>query len=238
MVFPATFRFENFASGAPIRWEPELGVKIGVMPRNGGNADVRWFEMAPCFVFHPMNAYSESGKVIADVCRFNRPPLFDGADAAGVSLGKHAQLTRWTIDLVGGVKEEQLDDSPAEFPRLDERYTGLRYRYGYTGGRTGEASDAGFFNSIFLYDHATGKRRAHDFGPTSFTSEPVFVPRSPQSPEGEGFLLAVVYRQTENRSDLVIFDAENIEIPPLATVKLPHRIPYGFHGNWAQGIVA
>lgn len=237
MVFPATFRFENFASGSPIRWEPELGVKIGVMPRNGGNSDVRWFETDPCFVFHPMNAYSESGKVIADVCRFDRLPLFDGAEADGLFGSGSARLTRWTIDLAGGVKEEQLDESPAEFPRLDERYTGLCYRYGYTGGRTGEASDAGFFNSIFLYDHKIGQRRVHNFGPTSFTSEPIFVPRSPQSPEGEGFLLAVVYRQTENRSDVVILDAENTEAPPLATVKLPHRIPYGFHGNWAQGIV-
>jgi carotenoid cleavage dioxygenase len=49
-------------------------------------------------------------------------------------------------------------------------------------------------------------------------------------------LLAVVYHQEENRSNLVILDAENIEDQPLATVKLPHRAPYGFHGNWGQGI--
>jgi carotenoid cleavage dioxygenase len=238
MVFPATFRFENFASGSPIRWEPELGTKIGVMPRNGGNSDVRWFEMDPCFVFHPMNAYSESGKVVADVCRFDRLPLFDGADTASIAGGGHARLTRWTIDLAGGVKEERLDESPTEFPRLDERYTGLHYRYGYAGGRIGEAGDAGFFNSIFLYDHKTGRRRAHDFGPASFTSEPIFVPRSPQAPENDGFLLAIIYRQEENRSDMVILDAANVEDKPLATITLPHRIPYGFHGNWGQGIVA
>lgn len=237
MVFPATFRFENFASGSPIRWEPELGTKIGVMPRNGDNADVRWFELDPCFVFHPMNAYSENGQVIADVCRFERLPLFDGAEAEGLSGGDYARLTRWTIDLAGGVKEEQLDESPIEFPRLDERYAGLHYRYGYTGGQIGDPMDGGFFNGIFLYDHQTGRRRMHDFGQTSFPSEPVFVPRSPQAPEGEGFLLAVVYRREENRSDLVILDATNVEAAPLATVQLPHRIPYGFHGNWGEGIV-
>lgn len=237
MVFPATFRFENFASGAPIRWEPELGTKIGVMPRNSGNAAVRWFATDPCYVFHPMNAYTENGRVIADVCRFDRLPLFDGAEAEGLEKGPSALLTRWTLDLAGGtVKEERLDDSPAEFPRLDERYTGLRYRYGYAGGRIGAPTDSGVFNAIFHYDHQTGKRRVHDLGPTNFTSEPVFVPRSPQSPEGEGFLLTVVYRQEENRSDLLILDAENVEGKPLATVKLPHRVPYGFHGNWGQGL--
>ena len=237
MVFPATFRFENFASGTPIRWEPELGTKIGVMPRNGGSADVRWFEMDPCFVFHPMNAYSEKGKVIADVCRFDRLPLFGDGGALADSSANQPHLSRWTIDLVGGVKEEHRDDSPSEFPRLDERYAGLPYRYGYTGGRMGETMDGGFFNALFLYDHKSGRRHAHDFGLSSFTSEPVFVPRSPQSAEGDGFLLAVVYQQQENRSDLVILDAENIENKPVATIKLPHRIPYGFHGNWGQGIV-
>jgi carotenoid cleavage dioxygenase-like enzyme len=183
-----------------------------------------------------MNAYSENGKVIADVCHFDQLPLFDGAGSG--EKGLPARLTRWTLDLAGGtVKEERLDESPAEFPRLDERYAGLRYRYGYTGGRAGSPVDAGFFNAIFLYDHKAGRRKLHDLGSTSFTSEPVFIPRSTQSPEGEGFLLAVVYRQEENRSDLLILDAENVESKPLATVKLPHRVPYGFHGNWGQGIV-
>ena len=237
MVFPATFRFENFASGAPIRWEPELGTKIGVMPRNGSSADIQWFETDPCYVFHPMNAYSENGQVIADVCRFDRLPLFDGAEVNDLANGGSAKLTRWTLDLRGGtMKEEQRDDSPAEFPRLDERYAGLTYRYGYSGGRCGTPTDGGFFNAIFRYDHKTGSKQVCDFGPVGFPSEPIFVPRSAQSPEGEGVLLTVVYRQEENRSDLLILDAENIAHEPLATVRLPHRIPYGFHGNWGQGL--
>ena len=237
MVFPATFRFENFASGAPIRWEPELGTKIGVMPRNGTSADVRWFETDPCYVFHPMNAYSENGQVIADVCRFDRLPLFDGAEVNDLTNGNSAKLTRWTLDLRSGtVKEKLLDNSPAEFPCLDERYTGLMYRYGYSSGRCGVPTDGGFFNAVFRYDHQTGKKHVCDFGSAGFPSEPIFVPRSARSPEGQGYLLSVVYREPENRSELVILDAENIEHEPLAVVRLPHRIPYGFHGNWGQGL--
>lgn len=235
MVFPATLRPENFASGMPIRWEPELGTRIGIMPRSGGNADVRWFETEPCYVFHPMNAYARGTQVIADVCRFDRLPLFDEGGSEG--RFRPAYLTRWTFDLEKGtVTSEQRDDGFAEFPRLDERYTGQVYRYGYTAGRVGSPTEAGLFNALFLYDHVTGKRRVHDFGPTAFPSEPVFVPRSSTAPEGDGFLLTVVYRAEENRSDLVILDADAIEEPPLAVVKLPHRVPYGFHGNWGAGI--
>ncbi len=238
MVFPATLRAENLTTDSPIRWEPELGTKIGVMPRSGGSSDVVWFETDPCYVFHPMNAYTEGNRVIADVCRFPRLPLFDnegspeGLEGASVPL-----LTRWTLDLVGGaMKEEQLDDTPVEFPRLDERYTGLGYRHGYAAGRVSSAAQADPFNAIVHYDLKTGAQRTHDLSPAAFTSEAVFVPRSPQAHEGEGFLLAVVYQQEEGRSDLLILDAKNVESKPLATVKLPHRVPYGFHGNWGQGL--
>ncbi|MEE8580830.1 MAG: carotenoid oxygenase family protein [Myxococcota bacterium] len=50
--------------------------------------------------------------------------------------GSAPTLQRWEIDLSSGtVKEERLDDAAVEFPRLDERYTGQAYRYGYTGGK-------------------------------------------------------------------------------------------------------
>src|SRR5262249_33995781 len=38
----------------PFRWDDDYGARVGVMPRNGGDADVRWFEIDPCYVFHPM----------------------------------------------------------------------------------------------------------------------------------------------------------------------------------------
>ena len=50
--------------------------------------------------------------------------------------------------------------------------------------------------------------------------------------EGDGWLLAVIWRGAENRSDLAVFDATEIERGPIALVELPHRVPFGFHGNW------
>ena len=65
------------------------------------------------------------------------------------------------------------------------------------------------------------------------TSEPVFVERSADAAEGDGWILAVVYRGNENRSDLVILDAQDIIKGPIAVATLPRRVPFGFHGNWA-----
>jgi carotenoid cleavage dioxygenase-like enzyme len=226
-VFPAVFDMARAAEGEPmLSWEPERGTHVGVMPRGGDGDDVVWIETDPCYVFHPMNAHSEGERIVAEVARYPVLPLF-GADE-----GAPATLHRWTIDLAAGtLKNEQLDDDALEFPRLDERRTGLAYRHGYAAGIVGDDGQFGF-NAILHYDLHEGTRSTHRLRPGSVTGEPVFVPSSPDAAEGRGFLLAPVYRADENRSDLLVLDAENVESAPLATVKLPHRVPFGFHGNW------
>lgn len=238
MVCPAVFRLENLEKGLPmLTWEPELGTRIGVMPREGSSRDVVWFETDPCYVFHPMNGWSESGRVMADVCRYARVPLLPGSASEKGLQDLAARLTRWTFDLASGtLKEEVLDDAPSEFPRLDERRAGLAYRHGYAAGAVPGDHDRAGFDSIVHYDLAKGTRRAHRVGPQDGVGEPIFVPRTPHAPEGDGFLLALVYRGAEQRSDLLILDAQDVEAAPLARVRLPHRIPFGFHGNWAPGV--
>jgi carotenoid cleavage dioxygenase-like enzyme len=33
-------------------------------------------------------------------------------------------------------------------------------------------------------------------------------------------------------SDLVVLDAVRLEAGPVAEVRLPQRVPFGFHGTW------
>jgi carotenoid cleavage dioxygenase len=239
MVLPAVFQLDKVAEGgSPLAWRPEVGARIGVMPRNGGNADVRWFDVEPCYVFHPMNAYEDGERIVADVCRYERLPLFESGEAVDGMQDLSAKLTRWTMDLAGGaLKEERLDDSPSEFPRLDERFAGLQYRHGYAAGivKRGDEKLAGM-NAIMHYDLRTGRRAQHLLPASDAAGEPIFVPRKADSPEGEGFLLSVVYRGEEKRSDVVVLDAQNVSGAPLAIAKLPHRVPFGFHGNWGPDV--
>jgi len=130
------------------------------------------------------------------------------------------------------VKQEALDDLPIEFPRLDERRTGLPYRHGYAAGLDGALAGA---RRLVHYDLATGACERHELGAGDAVGEPIFVPRTPDAPEGDGWLLAVVYRGAEHRSDLLVLDAERLAAGPVATLKLPHRVPAGFHGNWRPG---
>src|SRR4029450_12080700 len=73
LLCPVVFSFENVkARGGVFSWEPERGTRLGVMPRNGGNADVRWFDTDPCYVFHSMNAYDVDGTIVLNVARYGR----------------------------------------------------------------------------------------------------------------------------------------------------------------------
>jgi carotenoid cleavage dioxygenase len=237
-IMPLTGSLERAFKGGPVyAWEPEKGVHIGVMPRNGSVQDLQWFRGEASYVFHPMNAFSTAdGKIICDVCEYPEAPLFPAVDGTpGDPKKALAKLVRWTFDLnaqTDQYKVEQLDDLVCEFPRLDERFAGLPYRYGYFAGDTQPPEKVGGFNVVAAIDHQTGKLDSYDVGEGCATSEPIFVPRSSSAPEGDGFLLAYVYDANRAASHLMMLDAQNLAQGPLAKAMLDHRVPYGFHGNW------
>jgi len=233
---PVTFNLEQATTGAvfPYGWDEDYGARIGVLPREGTDADVRWFEIDPCYVFHPLNAYDtddgQGGRsVVLDVIR--HPRMFDN-DRLGPNEGAPS-LWRWTVDLGGGgVKQEQLSDRAEEFPRVDERVVSRPHRFGY-GASLSVGDDLGFDGStLFKHDLVAGTTEAHEYGPGRSTAEGVFVPRSPDADEDDGWLMSYVYDATTDRSDLVVLDAKDMTGEPVATVHLPARVPVGFHGNW------
>ena len=142
MVFPATLRPENLTSGSPIRWEPELGTRIGVMPRDGGSQDMVWFETDPCFVFHAMNAYTQDNTVIADVCQFRLLPLFE---VDGEDLETNIPVfTRWSLDLTArSITQAQRDDRLSEFPPPGRTLRRPALSEGICGGPRGCPSSRG-----------------------------------------------------------------------------------------------
>ena len=60
------------------------------------------------------------------------------------------------------------------------------------------------------------------------------MPALPDAAEGEGWLIGLVVDLPHDRTDLVILDAMRFEAPPVGSIRLPHRIPPGFHGNWIK----
>jgi carotenoid cleavage dioxygenase-like enzyme len=161
-------------------------------------------------------------------------PLFPQPGATVVDPAKsQAHLHRWTFNLADSstdFKREQIDDLSGDFPRLDERFALNPYRLGYFAAR--EGSSAQGFDMLVFYDFKTDKRVTYAIPNGDAFSEPVFVPRSAHASEGDGYLLATIYRATQKRSDLAIFDAMTLADGPIALAELSHRVTLGFHGNW------
>ena len=141
------------------------------MPRDGDNADVRWFDVEPCYVFHPMNAYDDGDTIVLDVVR--HPKMFD-TEHLGPNEGPPT-LDRWTVDLADGkVRESRVDDRGQEFPRVDERLVGKRHRYGYAPTRRTKASTA--TTSLLKHDFVGSGTLARSFGAAKALGEFVFHP--------------------------------------------------------------
>ena len=223
---PCVFDLELATNGRfPYKWDESYPARIGVMPRDGGNDDVKWFEIDPCYIFHPMNTFDDGDRVVFDAVR--HPKMF-ATDFNGPDEGKPT-LGRWTFDLSNGkVVEERLDDRGQEFPRHDERLIGKPYRYGYTL----VAAPGLVAQGTIKHDLHNGTKEIHDFGPGTHAAEPVFVPVSDDAAEDDGYVMTLVYDENTDRSDLVILHAQDFTGDPVATVHLPQRVPYGFHGNW------
>jgi carotenoid cleavage dioxygenase len=227
MDLPVVFSGERLLEGGmPYGWSDEYGARLGVMPRGGSAEDLFWFEIEPCYVFHPMNAFSDGNQVVLDVARY--PELWRKSAADF----RTASLHRFTLDLsAGSVKEEGLDDRGIEFPRIDPRVEGLAHRFGYAV-RFASAVNEPALPLLIQYDLTGGGVREHDFGPGRAPGEAVFVPASDTAAEDEGWVLTLVYDRGRNASELAILDASRFDAPPVAMVKLPQRVPFGFHGNW------
>jgi carotenoid cleavage dioxygenase len=231
-VLPLAGSLARAMRGGPaFAWEPEKGSHIGIMRRDAGVESMRWFTTDPCYVFHPMNMWEEDGKLHVHVMQYERAPLFPDADGAWGKAAP-ARLAQWTMDLDGGsntARREIIDDLSGEFPRFDERRAGLPYRHGWFAAQSRNAGEM-TFDSLAHIDFGRGVRDFYTFPPGDVPGEPVFVPRG--SEEGDGWVLSVIIRGAENRSDIAIFEARDIARGPIGLAKLPRRVPFGFHGNW------
>ena len=251
-IVPSIGSWERLEKGLPhFGFDTTLPVYLGIIPRRDGvtQEDIRWFKRDNCFASHVMNAFQEGTKVHFDTpeAENNMFPFFPDVHGTPFNPQQAAsRLTRWTVDMASNSEDfhsvTRLTQTVGEFPRIDDRFTGLPYRYGWMlemdmtrpvelkGGSAG-----GFLmNCLFLIDHQTKQEQHWWCGPTSSLQEPAFIPRSKDAAEGDGWIVMVCNRLAEHKSDLLVFDALDIEKGPVATVNIPFALRFGLHGNWAN----
>jgi len=228
MDLPLLFKPKLIATGMPYQFDTSAGARLGVMPRNGASKDLRWFPIDPCYVFHTVNAYEDGSRIIMHVSKMRSAFGADSNDYSNV-----ARLWRWTIDLdTGTVSEDQIDDRPGDFGRVNESRVGLKARFGYllSLGGEGNSEEPIYGPQLFKYDLRDGSRATHELGANVRGGEPVFVQGG--AGEDEGWVMTICHDEASGQSRMVIVDAQNFGGPPVATIHLPERVPYGAHGSW------
>jgi carotenoid cleavage dioxygenase len=219
------------------RWHPELASRFALVPRHGGAP--RWFEAAPTYVLHWINAYEDGDEVILDgyfqTDPVSKPDPADGAygplkrmvDAHAMGARPH----RWRFNLrTGATREERLFDEVSEFPSIHYARPGRRHRFVWS-----MTLPPGWFlfDGIVRYDLDTGAAQRWRYPDGVYASEAPMAPRPGATAEDDGWLVTFVTDLNRDCSECHVFDAARIADGPIARIALPARMPSGTHACWA-----
>lgn len=176
-------------------------------------------------------------------------PFFPSEDGRSPAPDAKADLARWELDLTQSSdaqlpEAEVVLDFPAEFPRLDERFLSKPYDVVWLNVMTppehrdpapeGEGEDGlvwGGLDGVAQHRYSTGKTEYYYAGRDGLVQEPIFVPRSEDAEEGDGWVIFLVERRSTNLCEVVILDTREFS-KPIAIVKLPFHVKAQVHGNW------
>jgi beta,beta-carotene 9',10'-dioxygenase len=213
------------------KWKPELGTRFTLVDRATGEA-TGGFQTDACFAFHHVNAYEDGGEVVVDLCVFADAGVIEDLYLDRLRQGKpvqSAELTRFRLKLADrSVQRERLSEEEIELPRINYGRCNERpYRYVWGVGD----GPSGWLERIVKID-------THDGAALSwaergcYPGEPVFVGRPDAQDEDDGVLLSVVLDAAAESSFLLVLDAADLR--ELARARVPHHIPFGFHGQFAR----
>lgn len=248
---------ENYSilNDCPMFWDPEalkngkhavrffrdVPTRIGVIPRHGSTDQLRWFEFEPTYVLHWVNAYEDGDWIVLDgFFQINpepqpkpNPTRYDVVFRFLASSEKEPRLHRWRMNLVTGATEEyDLTDEVTEFGMVNGLHVGRRHRYTYAAlyvpGKF-------MFRGFAKHDVESGSVQKVELPPGVIASETVMAPRVGSKFEDDGYLVTFTSDINEDRSECLVFDAQDVTSGPIARMRLPERISSGTHSTWAPG---
>jgi carotenoid cleavage dioxygenase len=236
-VQPFTVGRARIARGLSVfGWEPDKPTMLVLVPRDDINGEIRYLtaDFDTQYVMHTMSANHVGDTLVLDGPIYDRPPFpFEdevdfGVDFVPFGSGVNG---RWLVDLVSGkVTSERIGERAVEFPKVDERYYGRGYDWGFLA----EGDSLWGLDTVTRRNVKTGQEDSYTIksDDVAVLFEPTFAPRSPDAAEGDGYLLVPISRFNENMSEYQIFDTRGLSEGPIARIELPFQIGWTPHGHW------
>lgn len=234
---PITFDLDRVMNGGnPFDWDPDNGARIGVIPRFGEGHETKWFDVSIGFIFHVLNAYEEGDEVILEACKADKTTvLADKDQEENNHVEQKARLVQYRLNLkTGEAIEQEIDPVRVEFTRINENYMGQKNRFGY-GSRFCLNTSKPLFDAVIKFDREQDTKEVYELGDQIFCGEFVFAPKVGSSSEDDGYYIGFIRDEKNQTSECYILDAQKFSEGPVARIKMPKRVPYGFHAHWVDG---
>ncbi|GFF28443.1 hypothetical protein IFM61606_10161 [Aspergillus udagawae] len=235
----------KWADGRNVTFQviPRRADKVPEGWRKGETRTYQWSQNA--FLLHSAGAWERDGKVYIETSRVfaNLFPFWGGRDALPFSMSPAADLVCWELDLSQPTQStipdpEVVVSLPSEFPRIDERRLGREYNIIYLPVAAPDLPPNGLpmpvaLNALAKVDKKANKIAYFKPGDDCLVEEPIFIPRSENSAEGDGWVISMIQRVKQRKSDLVIIDSREFS-KPIAIIQMPLYLRGQIHGNWVE----
>ncbi|XP_044503944.1 9-cis-epoxycarotenoid dioxygenase NCED1, chloroplastic-like [Mangifera indica] len=217
--------------GSPVIYDKNKMSSFGILDKNATDASkIKWIDAPDCFCFHLWNAWEEPETdevVVIGSCMTPPDSIFNECDENLESVLSEIRLNLKTGKSTRRPVISQSEQVNLEAGMVNRNLLGRKTRYAYLALAEPWPKVSGFAK----VDLSTGEVRKYIYGDQRYGGEPLFFPRGSNSEnEDDGYILAFVHDEKEWKSELQIVNAMTLKLE--ATVKLPSRVPYGFHGTF------
>ncbi|CAH1451725.1 unnamed protein product [Lactuca virosa] len=230
---------EMIGGGSPVSTDPGKVPRLGVIPRYAKDeSEMKWFEVLGFNIIHAINAWEEDD---GDTVVMVAPNILSVEHTLERMDLIHASVEKVRINLkTGMVSRHPLSTRNLDFGVINPGFVGVKNRYVYCGVGDPMPKISGVVKldvSLAEVDRRECIVGSRMFGPGCFGGEPFFVAREPDNPnadEDDGYIITYVHDENTGESRFLAMDAKTPTLEIVATVKLPRRVPYGFHGLFVR----
>nr|AGI98130.1 9-cis-epoxycarotenoid dioxygenase [Narcissus tazetta] len=222
---------EMIRGGSPVIYDKNKIARFGILPKYAKDAkEMKWVEVPECFCFHLWNAWEdeETGEIVViGSCMTPADSIFNECDESLESVLSEIRLNPRTGKSTRRPIISEPEQLNLEAGMVNRNRLGRKTRYAYLAIAEPWPKVSGFAK----VDLQSGEVRKFIYGENCYGGEPYFIPRDAGSKrEDDGYIVTFVHNEETSESELRIVNAADMRLE--ASVKLPSRVPYGFHGTF------
>ncbi|KAL8255211.1 hypothetical protein R6Q59_033432 [Mikania micrantha] len=222
---------EMITGGSPVVYDKEKVSRFGVLDKYAENGSgIKWVEVPDCFCFHLWNAWEEPESdeiVVIGSCMTPADSIFNEYNEELRSVLSEIRLNLKTGKSTRRPILSPGNDVNLEAGMVNKNLLGRKTKFAYLAIAEPWPKVSGFAK----VNLSTGDTKKYFYGDRKYGGEPLFLPRNLHSAgEDDGHILAFVHDEKTWKSEFQIVNSVTMELE--ATVKLPSRVPYGFHGTF------